>query len=339
MATFSTNQARQFYVANSYVAAGSSLSATGAISAEKKDNCLYLRYMGVDGQMRSDLIPIDSITYAKVTADTAMATTAKSFQVVLDTTINSGAPVAGEDYLLKLNIKQYVGLGEEYSRVVFGEVHAFTGLSASNFYKKLAISLAKNLSKEVSPLVKVYVGTSSANTEVTASTTEASLTGTYVKLVITEVEQPWILGTFEQTPVDFTVSTAAINTGSGEAAWGVVTPVASGVTFINGKKIADMEYFYMGERGDVYRNVGWPNSIKTTYLVDSTKAYSVIDIHFAYQGTCEDIQKSEKDITIVAPKGAGNAAYTLIDSISAGINAATGFGNTDPRHLAALTQG
>jgi hypothetical protein len=57
----------------------------------------------------------------------------------------------------------------------------------------------------------------------------------------------------------------------------------------------------MGERGDIYRNVGWPNVIPTKYLVvDETKDYDVLDIHYYYEGAGENPQKSEKDITIVA---------------------------------------
>lgn len=58
----------------------------------------------------------------------------------------------------------------------------------------------------------------------------------------------------------------------------------------------------MGERGDIYRNMGFPNVIPTTYLVDPTLEYNVVDIHYAYTGGNEEVQKSEKDITVVIPK-------------------------------------
>jgi hypothetical protein len=65
----------------------------------------------------------------------------------------------------------------------------------------------------------------------------------------------------------------------------------------------------MGERGDQYRNINWPNSIQTKYFVNPTSTYYCLDIHYAYQGTCEDIQKSEKTLTIIAP------AKATIDAI------------------------
>lgn len=63
--------------------------------------------------------------------------------------------------------------------------------------------------------------------------------------------------------------------------------------------MADLEYFGAGERGDIYRNVGFPNVINTTYLVDSAKKYNTLDLHYFYAGANEAVQKSEKDITLV----------------------------------------
>lgn len=57
----------------------------------------------------------------------------------------------------------------------------------------------------------------------------------------------------------------------------------------------------MGERGDMYRNVGWPDVIPTKYLVDPENAdgYDVLEIHYAYKGGGENPQLSEKDIEVV----------------------------------------
>lgn len=82
----------------------------------------------------------------------------------------------------------------------------------------------------------------------------------------------------------------------------------------------------MGERGDMYRGIGYPNNIPTTYLVDPTVKYNVIDIHYAYVGSNESVQKSEKTITLVVPKvGATNSASNkLANDIIEAINTATG---------------
>ena len=52
-------------------------------------------------------------------------------------------------------------------------------------------------------------------------------------------------------------------------------------------------------RGDMYRGIGFPNNTVTSYLVDPSKVYYTFDIHYAYVGDNESVQKSEKDITIV----------------------------------------
>jgi hypothetical protein len=62
----------------------------------------------------------------------------------------------------------------------------------------------------------------------------------------------------------------------------------------------------MGERGDWYRNVGWPHVIQTNYLVpaDSTDAdgYNVLTIHYKYIGGGDEAASrlSVKDIQIVS---------------------------------------
>ena len=134
---------------------------------------------------------------------------------------------------------------------------------------------------------------------------------------ITEVEQPWRLGIFAQVPVYFTVQPATVMVNGDERLWATVTEGTNG-TIGNGKTIADLEYFCMGERGDIYRGIGFPNNIVTTYLVDPTKTYYTFDIHYAYIGNNESVQKSEKDITIVC------SDKTEFNKIITAFNTATG---------------
>lgn len=80
----------------------------------------------------------------------------------------------------------------------------------------------------------------------------------------------------------------------------------------------------MGERGDQYRNIGWPHVIETTYLVDpeNEDGYSVLDIHYAYVGSNEGVQKSERDITLVGSKADINTVIGAINT-AAGTSIAT----------------
>ena len=320
MATFSVNQVRQLYVATALKTPHVLASDAAGSIAVKNDTVkshLYFEYKGADNLMRSDLIDTKNILYAKATDATAMAHDLKSVTIALDSNVNGGAPVAGQDYILRIAFKQYVGMSDEDQYFKYGMVHAYAGMDASEFYKVLAVSLAKNFSREVVPLIKIEIKTASATTEVTPTTKVADLKGTYTGVVITEVEQPWRLGVMAQTPVYFTVQSVPVTVNGDERYWATLTESTSG-SISNGKTIADLEYFCMGERGDMYRQVGWPNNIPTTYLVDPAKAYYVFDIHYAYVGSNESVQKSEKTITIVC------ADKAELNKVIAAFNTATG---------------
>ena len=320
MATFSVNQVRQLYVATSLKTPHVLASDAAGSIAVKNDTVkshLYFEYKGADNLMRSDLIDTKNILYAKATDATAMAHDLKSVTIALDSNVNGGAPVAGQDYILRIAFKQYVGMSDEDQYFKYGMVHAYAGMDASEFYKVLAVSLAKNFSREVVPLIKIEIKTASATTEVTPTTKAADLTGTYTGVVVTEVEQPWRLGVMAQTPVYFTVQSVPVTVNGDERYWATLTESTSG-SISNGKTIADLEYFCMGERGDMYRQVGWPNNIPTTYLVDPAKAYYVFDIHYAYVGSNESVQKSEKTITIVC------ADKAELNKVIEAFNTATG---------------
>ena len=337
MATFSTNQARQLYVANalkSYNVIATDDAGSIAVKSDTAKSHLYFEYMGAGGMTRSDLIDIKNILYAKATDADDLAYDLAKYKLTLDTTVNGGEPVVAQDYILRIAFRNYPGLSEEDQYFKYGMVHAVTGMTASDFYKTLALSLVKNFSREEQGLLKFYLETGDTDagtvagtpTEVTKDTKESSLTGTYTGIVIEEAPQDWILGVMEQTPVNFTIQPDLIIDNGDERIWGVVKKVASTNSIPDGHKIADLEYFCMGERGDIYRMVGFPYVIRTKYLVDPTIKYNVIDINYAYVGSNESVQKSEKDITIVVPKiGANNrASNTLANSIISAINTATG---------------
>lgn len=349
---YSVNQVRQLYVAKAlkhlHVLASDDAGSI-AVRNNTAENHLYFEYKGADNLMRSDLIDIKNILYAKATDADAMAHELKSVTVTLDTNVNDGAPVAGQDYILRIAFRQYVGMSDEDQYFKYGMVHAYTGMNADKFYKVLALSIAKNFSREVVPLIKIEVHSSSTKskgefdskgymvvTPTTKDNGKSNTTNPYYaagtlvtdidSIRITEVEQPWRLGIMAQTPVYFTVQPVAVMVNGDERIWGTVTDNKGAGTIDNGKKIADLEYFCMGERGDIYRGVGFPNNIPTTYLVDPTVKYNVIDIHYAYVGSNESVQKSEKTITLVVPKvGADNqASNDLANSIISAINTATG---------------
>lgn len=413
MATFSTNQARQLYVAKELKTSNViSTDAAGsiAVKSDTARNHLYFEYMGAGGMLRSDLIDIKSIMHAKATDADDLAHELAKYKVVLDPNVNGGSPVAGQDYLLRITFRNYIGLSEEDQYIKYGMVHAVAGMTAGVFYQELYKSLKKNFSREAEQLLNFSLEGTAAkvtmvtNAEITVTAVETGVIGNSIKfaiesitatnagfkvtqedgftviraslteakktikdlkdlvaanpgiaemitvtgtdktivkseatpvsltggdargLIVEEAPQEWILGTFPQVPVNFTLMPDSIVVNGDDRIWGLVEKQASTNSIPDGHKIADLEYFCMGERGDVYRMMGFPNVIRTKYLVDPDLKYNTIDIHYAYVGPNEAVQKSEKDITIVVPKVSANsqASNKLTDDIITAINNATG---------------
>lgn len=328
MATYSVNQVRHLYVAKSLKTAIAQLTTAGDIlpKADTAKSTLYFQYFSPAGVIESsDKIDIKNITYAKATSSVALAKKLDRYQVVLDSEINSGNPVAGQDYLLRLAFRQYVGISPEDQYWKFGMVHAVSGMTPSNFYKAMALSLAKNIAREATPLVTIYLisGASGSGTftPVTIDTDPASLTGTYTGIQIEQVAQDWILGVMPQGYIPFTVQPTNITFEGDERIWGTVTTVTPVNSVQNGHDIADLEYFCMGARGDFYRNMGWPNVLHTTYLVDPTQKYDTLDISYYWAGGAEDVQKSPRTITLVA---VDDGSHTAMNALIGAINTASG---------------
>lgn len=392
MATFSYGgTAKQFYVAKSLVSSFTPATAQGAIDTGKGDGCIYFLWNGADGVTRSDLIRVANILSAKATKASTLKRGLVKQSITLDSEVNSGAPLAGQDYILDIIFYEFGSQSYEEQYLKQAAVRATTGMSADTFYRKLITSLRNNFSRESVEYLKfdiqgtvaglsvianedltfkldVAAGDSTASitngvvslaTEALANaalsaqnitdlnaaiaaagidalvlsgtapaadvTSAAAITATGV--VVEEVEQPWQLGLKSSDPIHYTISPRNITLADkSEAIWGDVTTLTS-TTFVgNGKKTADMEYFYMGERADQYRNVGFPYVRQTIYQTDPTVDYHYIDIDYFYQGTGVDSHKSQKHITIAVPSvGADNSAQiALANTIIADINTATG---------------
>lgn len=336
MATFSTNQVRQLYVVNSYssgtVKENSEVGTIG-VKADNDKSHLYFEYRGADNLMRSDLIKIDNIISVTPTRYDKIAPLFPIYTIKLDPNINGGKPIPGQDYILRIAFKQYIGMSDEDQYFKYGMVHAYAGMTAFDFYLKLIESLLDNFSREVTPLIDIAIVDQDSN--LVAGLTKEALKNvhTYVTEIkaiqIGAAQQPYRRGIMSSTPADFTCQPTTINVDGDEVVWGTVTKDMTntyldyqGNNNINTYKVADLEYFCMGERGDIYRGVGFPHNIPTTYLVDLEKAYHLIDIHYYYSGSNESVQKSEKTITLAVLES--GAECTLVNNIISAINTKTG---------------
>ena len=303
----SDNQFRNLYVMKAYKDSESAIAAVGdlTLKVDTAKSNVYLVYKDTEDAITSDLISIKNLLYAKSTKAADMARKLHSQSVTL-----KADPVSGQDYVLNVEVRNFVALGDDSTHIKFGAVHAVKNMTKSDFYKAMAVNLAKNLSREPSPILNVSLtkhdtANSGTNTKVAVfvngkiqnlATLES--TETYTNIIIDEVEQPWRRGVSQVEPVNFNTTCGTILMDGDDVIWGTIKK-ETGDVINNGKQIADMEWFYHGTRGDIYREATYPDNFDFKPLVDETKAYHTLDIHFAYVGPGVEVAKSERTITVV----------------------------------------
>ena len=279
-------------------------SPLNAMPAEKE---FYFLYKGLDGVTRSDFIPVTQVTYLRQIYAASQTTRLRSAVVTL-----KDNPVVGQDYVLNISFQQFYGLSPEDNYVKTVAVHVTneianpsSGTAKAAFYAAMVDALKLSFSREV--------GADTENNPYLEFTSDAN------GLTLTEKEQDWKLGKWEVENLVFDVFCSTITVNNDEVVWGDVEyqtqSAANGIP--NSKKMADLEWFTFGERADVYRGMGYPNNFDFRPLVNpnSENGYDAIEIHFAYQGSCEDIQKSEKDITIICEAGDKSITDSLFSAI------------------------
>lgn len=324
----SDNQFRNLYVMNTYKANESALTAVGdtTLKVDTAKNSMYLVYKDTEDNLTSDIIDLKNLLYAKSTKAADMARKLNSQSVTLNED-----PISGQDYVLNVEVRNFVALGDDSTHIKFGAVHAVKGMTKSDFYKAMALNLAKNFSREVSPILNVslnkYNSTGTTNTKVAVlvngkmqNLAALTFTETYTSIIIDEVEQPWRRGVAQVEPVNFNTTCGTVLVDGNDVIWGTVEK-EEGDSINNGKQIADMEWFYHGTRGDIYREATYPDNFDFKPLVDETKAYSTLDIHFAYVGPGVEVAKSERTITVVCADAAELNELITVIKTATGVDA------------------
>ena len=298
MAIFSDNQSRQVYVAVGDLAADNKGIKKGGtpgtlyIPSELTGEDFYVQALnGLGEPLRSDRVEPGKVV--SVSLSKAKDPKVNKYTITVDEDIHNadGKVPRGYTFLVKIIFDHFIGMTEvdKYSKI--GEVYTRKAMTDEDFYEALCYSLQKNFTNEnkIYPLCKI----------------DHDSSGVY----ITECVQEWHLGTMASEVLPITVEIAGVLMDGVVVPWGkikkesvkAVDPV-TGKDLTNGRTIADLEYFYLGERGDIYRNVGWPNVVATKYLVDPEKEYDVLDIQYYWSGDNEDIQHSAKTLTVIAEK-------------------------------------
>lgn len=313
MANFNVNQVRQLYVAKTapqQIGSDTNIATTLAnpgdfgYSQMDADGCFYFISRGATGELvRSDMINAKSIKHITYCDKSTDVYGLKRTKIQMLSTTNSGNPIAGEDYVLVVNFTNILGFGVEDTSVITGAAHATTGMTANQLLGELAVSLYQNVDKGI---VKVFCGTTEITDAVAAAHVAGTTPVTGAYIVLEEVEQSWVRGTKQAVVYPFTVTGKYVRLNNDVLPWANVSAETPTTTITNTKKIADLEYFCMGERGDWYRNVGWPHVIPTQYLIPAdstdTAGYNVLTIHYKFIGGGDEAASrlSVKDIQIVS---------------------------------------
>ena len=94
---------------------------------------------------------------------------------------------------------------------------------------------------------------------------------------------------------------------------------------VNSHKVADMEWFFLGNRGDQYRNMGWPNVVSTEYAVNPENAYGYDIVTLEYgkagYGTVSGAQRQKQQVYILCERDSSDTAGSL-GAVATAVNAA-----------------
>lgn len=249
--------------------------------SKTKDGYVYFTYEGPGGLMRSDLIkPSQVMSWSYTSAESQ-----RMYLHDVTVTVDETKLVVGEDYQIKIVISQFQDMAEDSLYYKYGIAHCGKDDTAETIAARLVDSLKKNFSREITKFFEFEADGA--------------------KIIIKELAQDWNLGLMPKQGVNFSVYVDEVIIDGVAEKWGTVEKVASTTRYIgNGYTLADMEYFYMGERGDQYRMFAAPqHRIPTKLLVDPTQEYNALNIHYYFVDSLGGVQKSEKDLVLIYPVG------------------------------------
>lgn len=280
---FSTNQVMQFYALE---------GVSAAVKKYPLENAVVVTFTDTASKEVRVSDKIENVIWGKLTTADALAKHYKEVTITMDSVVE------GADYVVRVSYPEVAGLGVEGWTTKTAVAHAKKGALATDIYKELADALAVAFKAD---------GVLEVSAEGGLVIYAADVTKNYKKGV-----KPVVLP-------DFEVYTNLIEVEGEEVAWATkeVGEVAD-VVVPSGYAVSEMEWFALGERGDQYRDMGYPYHLNPAdYRVIPTKEYDVLVVHYAFKGANEGDYKSEKDLIIVGGKG-------TLDTIATNLSKATG---------------
>lgn len=336
--TFLNNQVAQVYVLKTSpvtalptdAATGDktvSSLAEGAVVALTTLDDLFFVHKGKGGVTRSDLIKKDSIL--KVTAGNE-----DSGMVLHKATVgfNAGAlegatpaPVVGEAYTLRVEVPGVYGSADDSKLIVMATTMAVKGDTPAALMARLAANLQKNLKKHDALLTCEYTATQTYLTlqeavpewipEIKQQVTHPIYVYPSIISDSNANELYWADVVYENEVFVGGATETAGNVGISEYT-GTAAPTFAPKVLGNATALADMEWYYMGERADKYRKVGYPKYVPTKYMLDGTTNGCTLCIHYAFTDSNEASYKSEKDIVFIGSRTNINTLVTAINNLT-----------------------
>lgn len=263
MAVYSVNQATQFYVV-----------ATAPTVKTTKDGKVKIVGLGANKDLATDLIDKNKVISITTTPASEMLPKAIAKVITINTT------EAG-NYVMRVIINNYFAEGASGAYIKHASAYIPAGKDAKYIATELAESLENGLKRDIEPAFKAVANEN--------------------QITLTPLASEWILGRKAATIPELIVELVPTDPMEMKASWGVVTStdadgdtVATGNRNLINEKLADYEYFCLGERGDIYRGAGWPNNIETKGQIKQDEDYTVVTVHYYDDLTNEAVQKSEK---------------------------------------------
>lgn len=292
---FSTNQVRQFYVLS-----------TAPTKAEDVNDKIVITHLGTGlKQLVIDGTPTDLIDPAKIThIETTLASELAVYNKVTGVEVIN--PEVGKSYTFKILLYNIYGAGDETSIPIVASAEYKDN---STFYSALA--------KDLNRSVKNYK----------ALNFIAEENGLTIETTVKEYNEGFDAAT---SPIQEIKADLLLD----KTVWTVDKWINDDAKAIaSGAKLAELEWFCMGERADQYRMMGYPNIIRTKYKIDPTKEYDVVDICYFYSDNKEGVQRSEKVITVAIPANAGAGAKFIVEALNGTAETTAETTNTDKDFL------
>ena len=266
MTNFSTNQVMQFYVVDS------AEDITILPYKEEKAFKIHFNKLGVTSDK------IENVEWATHVSAENLSPKAKITAITFASDV-----VVGQDYIVKVSYPEIGGAGAESWTTKTAVAHAGKDATKETVVAELIAQLTKVLG--VDGVLAV-----------------ATVSGDFV--IAPNVENvKYERGVRPITIPDFNVTVNQVIEDGELTDWATLDNTTVTTHLPSGYKLADMEYFAMGERGDEYRMAAYPNHIVTDYKIVPAEEYDVYNVHYSYKGYNNQSHKAEKDLIIAVGAG------------------------------------